>query len=444
MTCLYFCNPIKRAGLCLLFFLVLAGQAFADYDYINISDPFHTKIPLAVPLAVSLSGDPETDSLSEQATELLRRSVDFTGYFKMIDERAFLEGPGERGISARDVNFGNWRDIGAELLITSGIRLEGRVLQLEFRLFDPFRQELLFGKRYTGEVAGLRDMVLKFCDEMIYRLTGRFGSFNTKIAFVSETENGKALYVCDFDGENLRRVTDKETIISAPSWSPDGRYIAYTSYKNDRPQIFIRSMETGREELFAGYEGLNITPAWVPGGSGIAATLSFEGDEEIYLLTQTGEIDKRLTRSWGVDVSPTFSPEGDKMAFVSGRSGSPQIYVMDLESGRTRRLTYEGSYNTQPDWSPAGDRIAYSGMEDGESNIFVINADGSELKRLTRHSGRNESPGWSPDGNMIVFSSTRGNSANIFVMTASGAEQRPILEMPENQSLPDWSPVIEP
>ncbi len=440
---------MKAASLCLLvvFLLVgaLVGKSPAAYDYINISDPFQKKIPIAVPVPASLSTDQETARIAVEAAEILGRSLDFTGYFTMIDKRAFLDAPGKQGITGSEINFKNWRDIGSELLVTGGVRLEGRVLQMEFRLFDPFRQELLFGKRYTGEVSDLRKMVLRFCDEMIQRLTGDFGVFNTKIVFVSETDKNKALYVCDFDGGNLRKLTDGNQIVLSPSWSPDGRRLAYTSYKNDKPDIYIRTVNTGDEKLLADYEGLNITPAWMPpDGSRIAATLSFEGDEEIYLLTDSGKVDKRLTRSWGVDVSPAFSPDGKKMAFVSGRAGSPQIYVMDLATGRASRLTFEGRYNTQPDWSPKGDRIAYSGMSDGSSDIFVINADGSGLRRLTMDSGRNESPGWSPDGNMIVFTSNRKGAADIYVMTSSGADQRRIVDMAGNQSLPDWSPVMKP
>ena len=431
---------------CLVIVLLpaMTGKVFADYDYIVVTDPFQKEIPMAIPVPVSLSDNDQTDLLAEQVAGLLARSLDFTGYFNIIDRRAFLDAPGEQGITVKEVNFQNWRTIGAELLITGGVRFDGRVLQLEFRLFDPFRQELLFGKRYTGEAADLREIVLRFCDEMLYRLTGDFGVFNTKMAFVSETDSGKALFISDFDGENVRRLTDKDNIVVSPAWSADGRYLAYTSYKNDRPEIFIRSMDTGEETLLSSYDGLNITPAWKPGGSKMAATLSFEGDEEIYLLTGSGKVDKRLTSSWGVDVSPAFSPDGKKMAFVSGRAGSPQIYIMDLETGRTNRLTFEGRYNTQPQWSPKGDRIAYSGMKDGSSDIYLIKPDGSGLVQLTRDAGRNESPSWSPDGNMIVFSSTRKGSSDIYAMTSSGANQRRIIELEGNQSLPAWSPTLKP
>lgn len=441
-------NSLRRYMkiVCLVIVLLpaMTGKVFADYDYIVVTDPFQKEIPMAIPVPVSLSDNDQTDLLAEQVAGLLARSLDFTGYFNIIDRRAFLDAPGEQGITVKEVNFQNWRTIGAELLITGGVRFDGRVLQLEFRLFDPFRQELLFGKRYTGEAADLREIVLRFCDEMLYRLTGDFGVFNTKMAFVSETDSGKALFISDFDGENVRRLTDKDNIVVSPAWSADGRYLAYTSYKNDRPEIFIRSMDTGEETLLSSYDGLNITPAWKPGGSKMAATLSFEGDEEIYLLTGSGKVDKRLTSSWGVDVSPAFSPDGKKMAFVSGRAGSPQIYIMDLETGRTNRLTFEGRYNTQPQWSPKGDRIAYSGMKDGSSDIYLIKPDGSGLVQLTRDAGRNESPSWSPDGNMIVFSSTRKGSSDIYAMTSSGANQRRIIELEGNQSLPAWSPTLKP
>lgn len=434
---------LKIGCLLFIFFLAIEGKSFAEYDYINVSDPFQKKIPIAVPVPASLTDNSETERLSQQVIDVLSSSLKFTGYFNVIDKRAFLDAPGKQGITASEINFKNWRDIGSELLITGGVRLEGRVLQLEFRLFDPFRQTLLFGKRYTGEVSDMREMVLKFCDEMIHRLTGNFGVFNTQIAFVSEGNDGKALYISDFDGENRRKLTDNEDIVLTPAWSPDGRYLSYTSYKNGKPEIFVRSMETGRAELLASYAGLNITPAWMPGDSRLAATLSFEGDEEIYLLTKSGKVDKRLTNSWGVDVSPSFSPDGKKMAFVSGRAGSPQIFIMDLKTMRTNRLTFEGRYNTQPEWSPRGDKIAYSSMSGNTSDIFVINVDGSGRVQLTADAGRNESPSWSPDGNMIVFSSTRKGSSNIYGMTSSGTDQRPLFEMSGNQSLPDWSPRIE-
>ncbi len=419
-----------------------AAVAATQYDYINISNPFLNKIPVAVPVFKCMS-DPGTEAEdAETATQLLTAGLDFTGYFKLIDRGAFLENLQEKGIVAKALNFGNWTGIGAELLVTGGIWKVNDTVRLELRVFDTFKGEMLFGKRYGGSADDLRRMIHRFCDELVYRLTGRRGLFSSRLVFIGKNEGKSSIYTCEFDGQDLKQVVQSDAITLFPAWSPDGRLIAYTSYARGRPEIIVKELG-GNESRRIAFEGINITPTWVPGKSGkLAATLSTSGDEEIYLLTRSGKIDKRLTDSWGIDVSPTFSPDGRQMAFVSKRAGSPQIYIKDMETGDIQRLTFEGSYNTEPDWSPEGDRIAYSGMNNGHADIFLIGTDGQGREQLTRDSGSNESPAWSPDGSLIVFSSTRTGSTKLYVMTASGTDQRQLVHMTGEQILPDWSPAL--
>ena len=416
--------------------------AVAEYDYINISDPFLNKIPVAMPVCKDLSGDAAEKAAAVEAADLVDEALAFTGYFKIIDRGAFLEDPQAKGITVSDINFDNWRDIGSELLITGGVSIKGQYMEIEFRLFDTFKSELIFGKRYKGRPDDLRKIVHRFCSEMVYRLTGKRGVFESMIAFVSTAPGNKEIFICEFDGYGVTQATRTKSLTLFPSWSPDGSSIAYTSYQNNRPEIFIRNIG-GKTEKKISYDGINITPVWVPGKKRLAATLSFEGDEEIYLLTEGGKIDTRLTKNQGIDVSPTFSPDGKRMAFVSKRFGSPQILIQDLDTGAVRRLTYEGKYNTQPDWSPAGDRIAYSGMDGGQTNIFVIGVDGRGLKQLTNAAGSNESPSWSPDGSLIAFCSNRTGRSRIYVMTASGTDHRILLETAGEQTSLSWSPSFK-
>ncbi len=438
-------TAIVCAAIVSTFCFVPAGQAQSRYDYINISDPFIKKIPIAIPVFKDMSESPEEETIAAEATEILSKGLAFTGYFNLIDRGAYLESLQEKGITAADLNFGNWTDIGAELLITGGVWRYNGTVRLELRVFDVYKGELLFGKRYGGSVGDLRKMLHRFCNDLVYRLTGKRGLFGSRIVFIGKNEGRHTIYTCDFDGHAPRKVVESDAITLFPSWSPDGRAIAYTSYAQGNPDIVIRQLESGEsgDTKRISYEGINLTPTWIPDSGGkMAATLSVNGDEEIYLLTEAGKIDKRLTDSWGIDVSPTFSPDGKKMAFVSKRSGTPQIYIKDMRAGEVRRLTFEGSYNTEPDWSPEGDRIVYSAMDGGRADICVIGTDGEGRTQLTRDAGSNESPAWSPDGSMIVFSSTRKGKAGLYVMTASGTDQRPLLDMPGEQVLPDWSPEI--
>jgi TolB protein len=424
--------------------LAAAGYSFAQtdkdqYDYIDISNPFLRKIPLAVPLFKNEGGGGEEIRLSTSSADLLSASLEFSGYFKVLDRGAFLFDPNKDGVLTPQINFSNWTVIGAELLITGLFEVTDGRITMELRLFDTFKARRILGKKYSGRIADQRQMIHRFCSEVIQYLTGHKGVFSSKIAFVSTGSGNKEIYSCEFDGYDPQQVTRNHAITLFPAWSSDGRYLAYTSYKEGKPDLFIKNLAEMQETPVI-KKGINITPAWVPGKFELAATLSFSGDQEIYLLTGSGKVIKRLTKMRGSDVSPTWSPDGKKLAFVSNRSGSPQIYIKDLSSGKARRLTYEGNYNTQPCWSPKGDKIAYASMANGINNILVTDLEGRETVQLTHESGNNEAPSWSPDGSLIVFSSTREQGlSRLYVMTAFGTDQRRLLVMAGEQTNPKWS-----
>ena len=422
------------------FFLIGSGLCRAEYDYIDITNPFLRKIPIAIPIFKNMSSGVTTEQLSIRASDLLAETLAFTGYFKILDRGAFLANPQTDAVFS-DINPQNWTSIGAELLITGGVLIKDQMVEMELRLYDTFKEQLLVGKKYTGGINDQREIVRLFCSEVIYALTGDRGIFNSKIAFVSTNSGNKEIYICDFDGYKPKRFTHTESISLTPAWSSDGKWLAYTSYEKGKADLYIKHLTEKLGAVIA-KNGINITPAWIPGKFVLAATLSFSGDQEIYLLTGTGKISKRLTYNWGIDLSPTWSPDSKQMAFVSKRSGTPQIYIKNIDSGVVKRLTFQGNYNTQPAWSPKGDLLAYSAMEEGRSNIFVIGVDGEGPVQLTHNEGDNESPSWSPDGNLVVFSSTREGPSKVYVLTAYGTDQRRLLSMKGEQTDPEWSPRI--
>ena len=289
---------LRRWVICLLVctagaFSILPAWAQSEtYQYIDIRNPFLRKVPLAVPLFKNQAGGPREDENSRKAVDLMAGSLDFTGYFKILDRGAFLFDPQKSGVAAADINFQNWTVVGAELLITGTFEQTGDNVTMELRLFDTIRSRQVLGKRYSGNAAETRKMILRFCAEVIYYLTGNKGIFNSKIAFVSTGSGKKEIYTCDFDGYNPTRLTYNDSISLFPSWSSDGQYLAYTSYKGGKPDIYIRNLADKRESVIA-QEGLNITPAWAPDRLELAATMSFSGDQEIYLLTGTGKMIKR-------------------------------------------------------------------------------------------------------------------------------------------------------
>jgi len=432
------CRTLIAWLIATVFILTTPALSLAGYDYIDITQPYLKKLPIAVPFFKKISTGDDPVQLSRTLSDLLSKTLDFTGYFKIMNREAFLVDP-QTDAGFTNVIFHDWTSIGAELLVTGGVLVKDNLLDIELRLYDTFKEKLLVAKRYKGAVSDQRRIIRRFCSDVIFSLTGDRGIFDTEIAFVSTSSGTKEIYICEFDGYNIRRVTHTKSITLTPTWSSDGQWIAYTSYARGKPDLYIKHLKEKRGTVVS-KKGVNITPAWLPNKLELAATLSFSGDPEIYLLTGTGKVTKRLTNNKGIDVSPTWSPDGKNMAFVSKRSGTPQIYVKNLDSGQVNRLTFQGRYNTQPSWSPKGDKIAYSGMERGRNNIFVIDIDGQGPIQLTHNEGDNESPSWSPDGNLIVFSSTREGPSRIYVMTSYGTDQRRLLSLKGQQTQPKWSP----
>lgn len=426
----------------LLQFGFFSNLAFGEIKYLDLTNPFLRKIPIAIPVFKAMTPSPAETALVGAVADQVSDMLEFTGYFKMMERTSFLYDPQSSGIDETQINYGNWKTVGAEMLVTGGVLFRGNELILELRLFDTIKSERLVGVRYQGSAANSREMARRFCVKVMQAVTGRPGMFNSNIAFVSTGTGHKEIYTCEFDGAEVRQVTRKNNICTFPSWSSDARHLAYTSFINGPAQIFVRNMASGRETNFS-FKGVQIAPMWVPGRFELTATLSQNEDQEIYLLTGGGKMVKRLTNSRGIDVEASWSPDGKKFVFVSNRAGTPQLYIKEIGSNKIRRLTFEGRYNTQPKWSPKGDMIAYSSMQNGHLDIVVINTEGGRPIQLTSNQGDNESPSWSPDGSLIAFCSTReGGVSRIYVMTAFGTDQRRLLTLPGKQSHPEWSPNV--
>jgi TolB protein len=437
-------RALTRITRCLCLLLVLLGlggtwpAAAPARVYIDVTQPFSRKLPLALPEFQPLPGA-TTDAVGAEGTALLTRDLAFTGIFDILDPASYL-GPPNPG----KIAYPKWAKIGAELLIACSYQAAGDALTLECRLYDVVEGKLLTGRRYDGVRADLPVMIHRFADEVMLAITGERSVFSTVIAFVGARpgEKGaiKEIYTMNFDGSNVRRFTHRGDIALYPAFSPDGKLLAYSAYSRRRPAVFVQALAGGQGRLVINKPGVNLTPVFRPRSNTLAVSLSHTGRTNIFLVDLAGNILKRLTNGWGIDVAPAFSPDGSKMAYVSDRGGSPQIYVLDLASGQQRRLTFGFKYCAAPDWSPRGDLIAFQAQIDGVFQVATIRPDGSDLKLLTRGWGGGEDPSFSPDGRLIAYASRGTGRYQIYVMTASGQPIRRITSLPGDQTDPAWSP----
>jgi len=416
-----------------------AQTASAQVVELNINRPQFQRIPIAIPDFKYMS--PEQTQLAREMSDVLSNDLNFSGVFRPLDPKGFLENPQAVGLEASEIKFQDWSKQGADFLVRCSYQVQGNAIRLDGRLLDVAGRKLVGGKSYTGDLRVWRQMVHAFADDIMMMVTGERGVFDTKIAYVQTVGGAKEIFYCDFDGSNPVQVTRDNSIALSPSWSPDQSQIAYVSYRDGKPKVYGLNVSNNSSYLISGFPGLNITPAWRPGKNELAVTLTKDGGQDIYLVSPAGQVLQKLGVGSGssISVSPDWSPDGKKFAYVSNEAGNPQIYIFDVTTGQKKRLTFSGKYNTSPAWSPKGDMIAYAAGDGGEFNIHIIKLDGSEDHSLTS-GGRNEGPCWSPDGRMIAYSSTKQGGPAIRIMYSNGTGDWQLTRQGGAQELPDWSP----
>ncbi|HQL89567.1 MAG TPA: Tol-Pal system beta propeller repeat protein TolB [Syntrophales bacterium] len=432
---------VRCLSVAILLVLAVAPSAGAKV-YINIDSPSAQKFPIAVTTFKNMNNAAGQDSLSPWFADTLGKTLEITGYFNVLDRKAFLVDQAKLGIATENIPFPAWSGIGAESLVTGGFTVSGRDLTLECRLFDVVQGKLLVGKRYTGKIEERKEMVVRFAQEILVALTGEKGLFDTKIAFAGKKGGSSEIYAVNYDGTEPVKLTNFGSITLSPKWSPDGRQISFLSYKDGNPDLHVMDLNRRTTRRILSTGRLNLPASWSPDSKRMLVTSSKDGSEDIYILNLADGRMTRLTQDPAIDVSPTWSPDGKQIAFVSDRGGTPQIYLMDAGGANVRRLTFEGGYNTSPAWHPRANRIAYEGRAGGSFQIMVIEAEGGMPVQLTPNGGRNENPAWSPDGRYIAFVSRAGGKSRVCVMNANGTNVRVIHEGLDAYVSPTWSPHL--
>ena len=303
--------------------------------------------------------------------------------------------------------------------------------------------EIGASKRYVGSAALLRQMTHRLADELVARYTGEPGIARTRIAYVSEQKGARELHIMDYDGHAPRQLTSDGFLNLTPQWSPDRKFLVFTSYQSrTRQNIEIVDLSTGKRSPLVSLAGLNITPTLSPDGTKLAFATSQDGNSEIYTMDMQTKALQRLTVHSAGDLSPSWAPTGKELAFTSDRGGGPQIYLMSADGSNVRRLTFDGDYNAAPSWSPRGNWIAYvCRSEQRQYKICLISPDGQKRAQVTSGASIDDSPSWSPDGRHLAFSSTSGGKTQLYMVNSDGKEMEQLTSSGSHNSMPAWSPA---
>lgn len=408
--------------------------------FLNVTAGGSKKLNIAIPV-FTLVGSADPEGLARKLPEIVGRDLTFSALFSVVAGSDPIPADGPAAVRKVWTEFAS---AGAHAGLHGLLRVRAQQVEAEVRLYDltsPDQPVIATFKRAAAS-RDYRRLAHKIADEVVYQFTGEPGIASTKIVASGATGKGKELYVMDYDGAELARLTFTDSINLSSAWSPDARSLAFTSYMRGYPYLYrLFVFERRPLQTLAAFPGINSSPAWSPDGKSVTLTLTKDGNPEIYLLNlATGGL-RRLTTHWGIDTEPSWAPTGRELAFISDRAGAAQVFIMDAEGTNVRRLTFEG-FNTQPRWSPKGDVIVYTSRQSGTHDLWAVNVDGSNLRQLTAGTRSNESASWAPNGRHLVFQSNRLGSWQLFTMLADGSEQQPLTRRPEEFTSPSWSPRL--
>jgi len=419
---------MKRVLLSLLAALALV-PAYAQFR-VEVAGVGLTQLPIGL---AAFRGE---DATPQKVSAIVQADLERSGQFRPVTAAA----------GALDENskpdLVPWRQNGADsLLVGSLTRLADGRYDVRFRLWDVVAGKDLGGQSFAVTQADLRLAAHRIADFVYEKLTGEKGVFSTRIAYVTKAEQRYHLWVADADGEGAQpALTSPEPIIS-PSWSPDGRQLAYVSFESRKPVVYIHEVASGRRRLVANFRGSNSAPAWSPDGRTLAVTLSRDGGSQLYTLdvASAGAEPRRLTQSSSIDTEPLYSPDGKFIYFVSDRGGSPQIYRMAAAGGMPERVTFTGTYNISPALSGDGRWIAYISRVSGAFKLHVMELASGAVTALTETTA-DENPSFAPNGRLILYATKQQDREALMTTTLDGKIKARLAGQGGDIREPDWGP----
>jgi TolB protein len=398
----------------------------------------------ATPIAVVPFGWQGGSVLPEDMSQIIGNDLRNSGYFEPIPRQNMISLPTQ----ASEVIYRDWKALGAQYVLVGNIVPNGGRLQVQYALFNVSTEQQVMTGNVGGGTDQLRDMAHHIADQSFEKLTGVKGAFSTRLLYVTAERMGAnntryTLQRSDYDGARAVTLLQSREPILSPSFAPDGRRIAYVSFEQRRPRIFVQHIDTGRREQITNFEGLNGAPAWSPDGNRLAFVLSRDGNPEIYVMDMGSRQMRRVTNHYAIDTEPFWGKDGQTLYFTSDRAGKPQIYKTNINSGAVERVTFVGNYNANPKLSADEKTLVMIHRQDGFT-VFKVAAQDLETNRLRilSDTSLDESPTVAPNGTMLIYATRQQGRGVLMLASTNGRVRLPLPTAQGEVREPSWSPYL--